>query len=924
MTRIFLSYARGDDGDSYDPSTSFVARLHSDLAAAGFDVWFDRVSLPSRQLTFHQEIADAIRSRDRLILVVGPKAAHSEYVRQEWRWALELDKCVVPILRKGDYPHIPGELGLLHCADFRNDAQYAVQVAKLIEDLRQPVPPLGALFGMPNLPPHFLGRPELLRRIKDALLVDLLKPVVITGGAARIGVQGMGGIGKSVLAAALARDPDVRRSYPDGIVWVAVGQHPDCVRLQHDLARYLGCPEQFQSEVHGLSVLRRLFAQKAILLVLDDVWDAHDALAFDVLGPRCRALVTTRDAAILHAMGGESVPVSLFTESEALQLLAEAVGLDRDALPPTAREVVKECGCLPLAIALCGGMAKKRHGDWDAILQRLRRADLEKISDREAINEQHQSIWRAMQVSVEVLKKEEQQRFVELSVFATERPVTEAAIATLWKHTGNLDELDTLDLIINLSERSLIHLDQKVDAAGRNVERRISLHDLVYDFATRLAGEPRVLHQTLLDAYRKRCPNGWSSGPDDGYFFQHLPRHLTVCSCWDDLLVVVRSPAFSCIKRWVDQGETTVGVECLAPLVEHLFQRGRGNKDGSALASQLARIYMQRGETALAEKQLQQAIHALPFWRDLRTKAIAWHELGSIRLQFSDYDNAAILFRRALRICSVLGRRHIDEAAANLLALSTIHLERYQYADSIRMARKALDYSLTAGDGAHVVAAHRILATAFKDTLNYPDAEFHLQAAFSFAEADGLLVEKLSVQIVMGWTNYTRSVLDGYPIEPAFACFRAVMTDALIMHNENFCIESGLGLIWCELFAGNAKAAQKQLNEILAVREPSHHTLSMLLALGRAKVEHENGKLDSARNIYESLAQASQKASKLGIYADSLAGFGSILRHSGSPGEGEALWAQALSIAGACSPARRSLVEKSISEARTNASCSPR
>jgi hypothetical protein len=60
MPSIFLSYARGDDGDPFDPDTSFVARLHRDLMAHGFEVWFDRISMPSRGLTFHQEIQDAV------------------------------------------------------------------------------------------------------------------------------------------------------------------------------------------------------------------------------------------------------------------------------------------------------------------------------------------------------------------------------------------------------------------------------------------------------------------------------------------------------------------------------------------------------------------------------------------------------------------------------------------------------------------------------------------------------------------------------------------------------------------------------------------------------------------------------------------------------------------------------------------------
>ena len=72
--RIFISYAREDD----EP---FAGRIYDDLTKAGFEVWWDRVSMPSRQLTFQQEIADAIRSHDRLILIVGPRAAASDYVR---------------------------------------------------------------------------------------------------------------------------------------------------------------------------------------------------------------------------------------------------------------------------------------------------------------------------------------------------------------------------------------------------------------------------------------------------------------------------------------------------------------------------------------------------------------------------------------------------------------------------------------------------------------------------------------------------------------------------------------------------------------------------------------------------------------------------------------------------------------------------
>ena len=80
MRRIFLSYARSDDA-------AFARRLFDSLADE-FDVWFDRESMPSRALTFLQEIREAIDESDRLIVVIGPGAIASDYVRAEWQYAL--------------------------------------------------------------------------------------------------------------------------------------------------------------------------------------------------------------------------------------------------------------------------------------------------------------------------------------------------------------------------------------------------------------------------------------------------------------------------------------------------------------------------------------------------------------------------------------------------------------------------------------------------------------------------------------------------------------------------------------------------------------------------------------------------------------------------------------------------------------------
>jgi len=531
MTSVFLSYARGDD----EP---FVRRLYEDLTALGFGVWFDRMSMPARQLSFTQEIKDAIAASDRLVLVVGPEAAVRPYVLKELGEALLMDKCVNPIVRRDGrqpdgsridaYRLIPEELSFLHAEDFRREEDYPEHFKNLVRQLSAPTPPLGKLVAVPTLPPHYRAQPDRLRDLRNALLTDLRGPVIVSGVAARVGLQGMGGIGKSVLANALARDLQVRRAFPEGVFWIPVGQQPTIVELQRQLALSLGDEALFDDVHSGKETLRAHFANRASLLVLDDVWRRSDADAFDVLGQRCKLLLTTRDAGLVASMAGTHYQVHLSTEVEALALLAGAAHVAVESLPALAADVVRECGRLPLALALCGGMAQAGTS-WRDLLEALREHDLEFLSDVHAAEDQHRNVWRAMELSVSVLPRDQQLRFAELAVFAVGARVPEAAVVTLWAHTGGLSERHARRLLVELSQRSLAQLDRRTGAGARE-PATAGLHDLLHDFATRLAaqrfGTLAALHEQMLEAYRRKCPAGWHSGPDDGYFFDHLRDHF--------------------------------------------------------------------------------------------------------------------------------------------------------------------------------------------------------------------------------------------------------------------------------------------------------------------------------------------------------------------------------------------------------------
>ncbi|MEB3830228.1 NB-ARC domain-containing protein, partial [Phormidium sp. CCY1219] len=379
---------------------------------------------------------------------------------------------------------------------------------------RPEIPELCAPYHLPELPPKFLPRPEEIADIKAKLLGAESQKLVMTGVSRRVGVQGMGGIGKSVLAAAVGRDEQVQRRFPDGVVWVTLGQTPNIVTRQVDIAfAFQGNRPYFEDAQQGKGHLRQLLAEKACLLILDDVWQTHHAAAFDVLGPNSQLLLTTRDAGLITGLGAQGHEVGLLSETQALGLLAQWAGEHPETLPPAARDVARECGYLPLAVAIAGAMVCGANR-WDNVLHKLQSADLEKLQ-QEFPNYPYPNLLKAIQVSVDALPAEVKVRYLDFAAFPEDTPIPEAVLETFWKPAG-LDKYDMQDVVDTLVQRSL---------AFRDAEGRITLHDLQIDYVRKQAGDISQVQERFLAAYEQRYPQGYHAVEDDGYFYQHLITH---------------------------------------------------------------------------------------------------------------------------------------------------------------------------------------------------------------------------------------------------------------------------------------------------------------------------------------------------------------------------------------------------------------
>src|ERR1022692_3503449 len=473
-TRLFISYAHRDGG-------GLAARLQRDLQAQGFDVWLDKHRLLGGDV-WTKEIELAIDRCDVALALLSTGSYESDICRAEQQRSLAKRKPVIPVRVQRDCD-VPLPLQTGQHIDFSRDANYPESLHQLLTSIRKnlgviaPPDTQPRYNNAPPLPDNFVDRPEILTALRNALFQDAPnRNIALTA------LQGMGGIGKTVLAQALCHNEVVRHAYPDGIFWFTIGKES---RLTFDqrieavpgLHQLLG---EYSGEQACINEYRNTFRDKAALIVLDDVWHAADIEPFRTESPRSRLLVTTRDTGIAPTFGAREFTAVLPTTVEAREVLARWASAP---LPPQAEAVIAECQNLPLALAMIGAQLKgKPAAHWDIVLTHLRHADLAKIKAR--FPEPHTTLFRAIQVSFESLRDDDPvaaQRYLALAVMLEDMAIPPPVQQTLW-NVSEAAALETADRFIGLS------LAQP-DAPSEGIR----LHDLQLDYVRAQYPNPEAL-----------------------------------------------------------------------------------------------------------------------------------------------------------------------------------------------------------------------------------------------------------------------------------------------------------------------------------------------------------------------------------------------------------------------------------------------
>ena len=235
---------------------------------------------------------------------------------------------------------------------------------------------LPAIGQLPADPSDFTGRTT-----EAQILMTRFDPPM---GSLRVAtISGKPGVGKSALAVHVARMLEPR--FPDGQLYADLRGLEQPVDPEDILVRFLAAlgirHDDPQVVAAGLDAIYRSTLQgKRMLIVLDNATDERQVRPILPGGGFCGVMITSR-VPLAGLEGAFLLPLDVLPMDEAMMLLQEVSGRRLEEEEAAVAAVATDCGRLPLALRIAGGILKKRP-HWNVARLRTELADERTRLDR--------------------------------------------------------------------------------------------------------------------------------------------------------------------------------------------------------------------------------------------------------------------------------------------------------------------------------------------------------------------------------------------------------------------------------------------------------------------------------------------------------------------------------------------------------------
>lgn len=346
-------------------------------------------------------------------------------------------------------------------------------------------------FLAPPLSPHqFVGR--------DEVISSIIQKITSFEGGTSIALTGLPGVGKTSIALALVYSLPILSHFYDGILWAGLGMRGNVTAQLNQWSYALGIHSDEWIRLTDISdraqAIRSLIGTKRILIVVDDAWTIRDALTFQIGGPNCVHLLTTRIPEIAYEFAGENTQeITELCNEDAISILANFAPNTVSNEPNAAAKLALSVGHLPFALVLVG--RKLRIAERSKQPRRLHQTieELKSVENRfrleqpQSLSSRHPSfvefesltLANVISLSESILNERARKALHSLSIFEP-KPNSFSEEAALAISDVSVEILDTI------VDSGLLSID---------VSGRYQLHQAICDFL-------RIQHHDVMDISR--------------------------------------------------------------------------------------------------------------------------------------------------------------------------------------------------------------------------------------------------------------------------------------------------------------------------------------------------------------------------------------------------------------------------------------
>ncbi|XP_022641649.1 probable disease resistance protein At1g15890 [Vigna radiata var. radiata] len=319
-----------------------------------------------------------------------------------------------------------------------------------------------------------------------------------------IGLQGMGGIGKTTLAKEVGKELKKSKCF-NQVIDTTISNSPYIKRIQDEIAGPLGLSfENCTESERARKLMGRLTNADKILLILDDVWGnisfGEIGIPFKDNHNNCKILVTTRYIRACNEIGCEKIiQLDILPEEEGWILFQKYAGLSDNSSKSIlykGRKISKECKGLPIAIEIIASSLKGTLPleEWDLALKSLQKSMHVHYDD-----ESLRKIYTCLKYSYDNMKDQTTKKlFLLCSMFREDEEISEELLVRLAKGATLIEKIDDDDSYDECGKKVIVAKYKLIDSCLllNCKSGRVKMHDLVREMALWIVNEEIVAVNT--------------------------------------------------------------------------------------------------------------------------------------------------------------------------------------------------------------------------------------------------------------------------------------------------------------------------------------------------------------------------------------------------------------------------------------------